>query len=86
MQKECWTAPKASNQGLQMISEIAQSQLRKSNNQQNHDSEDQAKQNSDIVIQSQIAGMTEEKLKKPKRGYDELDEERTEPSVTIEDN
>jgi hypothetical protein len=33
--------------------------------------------------------MTEEKLKaiaKPKRGYEELDEERTEPSVTLEDN
>jgi hypothetical protein len=39
--------------------------LRKSNNQQNHDSEDQANQNSDIVIQNQIAGMTEEKVKKP---------------------
>jgi len=60
--------------------------LRKSNNQQNHDSEDQANQNSDIVIQNQIAGMTEEKMKKPKRGYEELDEERTEPSLTIEDN
>jgi len=25
MQRECWTAPKVQNQGLQMISEIAQS-------------------------------------------------------------
>jgi len=61
--------------------------LRKSNNQQNHDSEDRANQGSDIVIQSQIPG--EEKVKpvtKLARGYEELDEERTEPSVTIEDN
>jgi len=62
--------------------------LRKSNNQQNHDSEDRANQGSDIVIQSQIAAISEEKVKivKPVRGYEELDEERTEPSVTIEDN
>ncbi len=61
--------------------------MRKSNNQQNHDSEDRANQGSDIVIQSQIPG--EEKVKpitKPARGYEELDEERTEPSLTIDDN